>query len=142
MFVARAVWIIVSGGLGKDYHGRDAGIVHLLGPGGTQILFAVFGVGCLAVCGAYLRLLARADRLAVRADDDGLSINGTCGHKASAWNDVRAITLHATRTRSREIHFIKIAARGRRDVLVPITTLAGGRPAVETWIDQAQAHLR
>jgi hypothetical protein len=32
VIVLLSIWIVAGGGLGADYHGRDAGIVHLLWP--------------------------------------------------------------------------------------------------------------
>jgi len=141
VFMIFSIGTVLSGGLGADYHGRDAGLIHLLGPQGTVVLFAAFGIGCAVLDVAYLRLLADASRTAVSATSNGLSINGVWGRKAYAWRDVVSIRLHITRARSKEIAFIKVERFDGGSQMVSANTIEGGRTSVEAWIAQAQSFL-
>jgi hypothetical protein len=138
IFVVVAGRIVMSGGLGSDYHGRDSTLMHLLGPRGTQIFFAMFGFGCLVMFLAYLRLLITPSRLAVSATADALSINGIWARKRLRWQAINMIELHTATAWSREFHSIKVIATGRRDILIDVNILSGGLSAAEDWIRNVQ----
>jgi hypothetical protein len=141
VFVIASSWAVAAGGLGADYHGPDAVFVHLLGPQGMILLFALCGLSCALLGAAYLRLFVSADRVAARATSDGLTINGVWGRKFYVWRDVVAIRLHITRPRSREIVFISIERVDGGSQLVPTNTIEGGRVEVERWTQQVQSFL-
>jgi hypothetical protein len=141
VFVIASLWAVTAGGFGADYRGRDAVLVHLLGPQGMVLLFALCGLGCALLGAAYLRLLVSKDRLAARAAPDGLAINGVWGRKFYIWRDVVAVRLHVTRPRSREIVFIRIERADGGSQLVSTNTIEGGRAVVESWIQDVQSFL-
>jgi hypothetical protein len=141
VFVIASLWAIAAGGFGADYHGRDALLVHLLGPQGMILLFVLCGLSCALLGAAYLRLLVSKDRLAARATADGLAINGVWGRKFYAWRDVVAVRLHITRPRSREIVFIRIESVDGGSQLISTNTIEGGRAVVESWIQDVQSFL-
>jgi hypothetical protein len=141
VFVIASAWAVAAGGFGATYHGRDAILVHLLGPRGMTLLFALCGLSCALLGAAYLRLLVSKDRLAVRATSDGLVINGVWGRKFYIWRDIVAVRLHSTRPRSREIVFIRIERADVGSQLVSTNTIQGGRMEVESWIQNVQSFL-
>lgn len=141
VFVIASLWAITAGGFGADYHGRDAIVVHLLGPQGMILLFALCGLSCTLLGAAYLRLFVSKDRLALRATPDGLAINGVWGRKFYVWRDIVAVRLHITRSRSREILFIRIERVDGGSQLMSTNTIEGGRAVVESWIQDVQSFL-
>jgi hypothetical protein len=141
VFAVAFFWTVAAGGVGADYHGPGAFLVHLMGPWGVTLFFALCGISCTALAAAYLRLLISGDRLAVRATPDGVATNGAWGRRSYAWRDIIAIGIHVTKPRSREIVFIRIDRFEGGSQMVSTSTIEGGRGEAERWIQQVQFYL-
>jgi hypothetical protein len=106
-----------------------------------HILWVVFGIGSAALLVAYIRLLTLADRIAAKADEQGLTINSVWGRKQLAWSDVKSIELQVTAARGHRVVFIKVLPYDRRQFLVPTSAVYGGSKEVEGWISRVQQYL-
>lgn len=120
----------------SDYHGRGAWLVDLVGPDGMRWLMIALAVGGVAVALASLRLLLSGNRVAACADADGITLHTMWGLKRFRWDEVADVRLKAVEAGARTQYLLMIHGDGRRNAGVSAGTIAGGRAAIERWIEQ------
>ncbi len=138
VFTVASAGLCVNGSK-PEHHGRGVWLVSLLGPTGTLVLMATFGLACAVLSIMALRLIVSQDSAAAIADADGVTIRSLFATKRYAWCEITVLKVREVNAGARTQHLLVVAADGRRGVTLSNNTLEGGPEALAVWLGQAAA---
>ncbi|MGZ8362030.1 MAG: hypothetical protein ACXWUX_16045 [Allosphingosinicella sp.] len=133
------IWFVLDGAiLSGDGRGLGSRLARTIGPETLRYLILAVALLSAALALAYLRLLASADSLALRADAQAVTLRTLIGSRIFAWPEVEEVFLRRVATPAGEQGLVVVRGRGRRQAGVAVNALRESVEEAQAWVDAAE----